>query len=84
MNTFGIELWMVAKQRQQERLQEAEHERLVKEALKAREPQDLYASAVLALLGRKLTSLGSSLEARYGGQTQAEVRLNRQSESGGS
>jgi hypothetical protein len=77
MNTFSFDLWMVAKQRQQDRLQEAEHERLVKEALKARQPQDHNASAVLAQLGRKLTSLGSSLEARYGGQTQAEVRLNR-------
>ena len=83
MNTFGIDLWMVAKQRQQERLQEAEHERLVKEALKARQPQDHTASAVLAQLGRKLTSLGSSLEVRYGSPAQIESSLTRQSESGG-
>jgi len=83
MIMINFDLYMAYQQRQEELLKEVEHDRLVKEALKARQPQDHNASTVLARIGRKLANLGSSLEERYGAQPQAEVKLNSQSESGG-
>jgi hypothetical protein len=82
MNTFGFDPWTDYKLRQQDRLREVEHDRLVKEALKARQPQDHTSSAVLALIGRKLTNMGASLEERYGDPSEIESRFIRQSETG--
>lgn len=82
MVTFGFDL-LDYKRRQQELIKEAEYYRLVKEVLKAREPRDHHASLVLAQIGRKLTSLGTSLEERYSTAAQVEVKLSRQSGSGG-
>jgi len=81
MITFGFDL-LDYKQRQQEKIDEADHYRLVKEALKAREPGDHIVEQVLAQIGRKLTRLGTSLEERYGIEAQTEHRLQHQSEAG--
>jgi hypothetical protein len=82
MNKFGFDPFILSKQRQQEILKEVEQYRLVKEALKAREPQDHNTSMVLAQIGRKMTDLGLSLQERYGDPAQIDSRFIRQSEAG--
>lgn len=83
MFPYGIDPLMEYKRRHQESLKEAAQYRLVQEALKAGRSEDHRAAKILALVGKKLASVGTSLEERYGGQAQIEVRLSRRGNPGG-
>ncbi len=67
--------------RYQQLRDEAQHSRLVKEALQARQPKARGASNFLAVLGRKLADLGAALEKRYDTPPTAVVQLKTQSNS---
>jgi hypothetical protein len=82
MNSFHFDPWMESKARQNERLAEAEKDRLAREALQARAMQDDLAAHILAQVGRKLADLGQSLEERYGASGQAECVTSQRNYSG--
>lgn len=82
MNNMNFDFYDISRQRHEELLKEAEYDRLVKEALQARDAHNPFTSVVLAQLGRKLTDLGLSLQERYGDLSDGEYRYLRQSEAG--
>lgn len=77
MFTLGLDYIWYHNQRYQDLLAEVQHYHLVKESLKARQPEFHKSSKILAYLGKKLTSIGKSLKERYGVQPQAELPLNQ-------
>ena len=58
---------IMARERYNDRLREAEHDRLVWLALQGRNQRDGLLSRVLLNLGRRLAALGTRLEEEYGG-----------------
>jgi len=85
MNQLGFNPFvsMEYERRHEELIKEAAQYRLVEEALRAGLPKVRSTSKILALVGKELVSLGASIEARYGGQSETSVALNQQSNPSG-
>jgi len=58
---------IMARERYNDRLREAEHDRLVWLALQGRNQRDGLLCRALLMLGRRLATLGARLEEEYGG-----------------
>jgi hypothetical protein len=63
VNWLGL---MEQQERYKDFLREAEHERLVQQALAGREKRDRFYRSALAWLGCRLVEWGKSLQRRYG------------------
>jgi hypothetical protein len=81
MNQLGINPFMDMEyeRRHEELIKQAAQYHLVENALKADSLKMRGTSKFLALVGKELASLGSSLEKRYSGQPETNVALNQQS-----
>ena len=82
MSPLGFLPYMNYQQRYDELLNQAMESRLLDQAMKAKRPQKRGISAVMALLGRELSSLGFSMELHYGGPNEPATMPNRQSNPG--
>ena len=83
MSPTGLLQFLDYQQRHEELLKQAAEYRLIAQALKAQRPQKRGTSAILAMLGRELSSLGFSMEVRYGVQNESSTMLNQSSNPGG-
>jgi len=84
MNHMDFLPYMEYQQHHDELLKEAEKSRMLKEAFTADRPRQQTKTKILAFLSNELSSIGFSLEMRYGGQNETGPRLNRQSNTSGS
>jgi len=71
MFALGYDPELYVATRRKELIQEAQEQRLVREALKSRQGQPGTTAKILRLVGRRLSELGASLEERYDSQQQA-------------
>lgn len=83
MNQLGYIPMMDYEQRHKELIKEAAQSRLVYEALKSVTPKMHSTSRILALIGKGLADLGTTLEKRYGIRAETEVAFNKQSNLSG-
>jgi hypothetical protein len=84
MNQPGLSAWLVLAliQYRREQMKENEDNWSYKEQAEYL-PKKRKPSKVMAMIGKQLTSFGSSLEERYGMQPAATTTLNQQSNVGG-
>ena len=82
MNPFE-HISMIALQRHEELLKEAEQNRLLSEAFKDKTPRPSSLAKFLAFIGKELEALGYSLETRYGGQAEPRTTFRPQTNPGG-
>ena len=80
---FNPLMYEVYKQQHKEMIMQAEQSRLVKEASRSSNPEAPSKSRFLALIGKELSSLGFSLEVRFGAQPEPYTSLNQQRNPGG-
>ncbi|MFZ0532592.1 MAG: hypothetical protein WAM09_05380 [Anaerolineales bacterium] len=83
MNQLGYIPMMDYEQQHEELIKEAAQSRLVYEALKSVTPKMHSTSRILALIGKELADLGTTLEKRYGIRAETEVAVNKQSNLSG-
>ncbi len=82
MSPMGILPYMNYQQRHEELIKQAENYRLLEEATKMKMLQKSSFSKILSLLGKELSSLGFSLEVRYGGQPEPGISIDPQGNPG--
>jgi hypothetical protein len=77
MIRIGFDPMLEVEQHHQELLKEAQLYRLAKQGLEGIEAGERGGFKFLALIGKEMVTLGASLEERFGGKAQSEVRLNQ-------
>ncbi len=75
---FNPLMYEVYKRQHEELIKQAEQFRLVNEALHSSNPQATNKSKFLAMIGKELSSIGFSLEMRYGAQPEPYTSLSQQ------
>jgi hypothetical protein len=78
MFRIGFDPMLEAQQRQEELIREIAYIRQAEEAMIRDKPKTHNSFKLLAQVGRRMASLGSILEARYGDQFETKVGLSQQ------
>lgn len=79
---FNPLMYEVYKRQHAELIKQAEQFRLANEASHSSNPEATGRSKFLAMIGKELSSLGFSLEVRFGAQLEPYTSLNQQSNPG--
>ena len=79
MFRIGFDPLLEAEQQHKELIKQAEQYRLAQEANSASQNKSRSGTKILAMIGKGLASLGSSLESRYGDHIAGQVNLDTQS-----
>jgi hypothetical protein len=83
MVRIGFDPMLEAELRNKEIIKQAEHYRLINDAMKSSLPKASSAAKLIALIGREMASLGASLEAHYGGSPIEQINLDTQNNPDG-